>query len=57
MVGDTLKKASDSPDGGLVEIKDYGDARSGFSFFLSFFLETRINRCFSFHLIHIFSNY
>ncbi|KAJ9683428.1 hypothetical protein PVL29_019140 [Vitis rotundifolia] len=27
MVGDTLKKASDSPDGGLVEIKDYGDTQ------------------------------
>lgn len=27
MVGDTLKKASDSPDGGLVEINDYGDTQ------------------------------
>lgn len=27
MVGDTLKKASDSPDGGLFEIKDYGDTQ------------------------------
>ncbi|XAR51867.1 hypothetical protein NMG60_11006636 [Bertholletia excelsa] len=26
MVGDTLKKASESPDGKLVEIKDFGDA-------------------------------
>ena len=32
MVGDALKKASDSPDGGLVEIKDYGDAQYGFCF-------------------------
>lgn len=32
MVGDTLKKANESPDGRLIEVKDFGDMQYAISF-------------------------
>lgn len=34
MIGDNLKKASDSPDGRLIEVKDFGDMQYAHFFFL-----------------------